>query len=306
MPSVRPTGPLDRVPAPLLFVVSGLTQYLGAAIAVGLFSVAGALDIAWLRIAASALLLLAWARPWRKTWTLRELALIAPFGLALAAMNITFYVAIEVLPLGTAVAIEFCGPVAVAALTGAGWRERGAIALAAIGVALLAGVTIDSGLPRDDAIVGLIAIAIAAGCWAAYILLGRRVAARSAGLTSLSVGMTIGALAFAPLLAPTAVPVLTDWRHALAIAGIGLLSSVVPYGLEQLILRRVSVATFSVLVALLPATAAIVGAVALRQVPSLAELAGLLLVSGAIVMTARGPRNSVPSTDNASEPGPSA
>ena len=284
---VRPAAALGRVPVPALFVVSGLTQYLGAAIAVGLFAVAGAVEVGWLRIAASAALLLAWRRPWRTRWAARDVAWVAVFGVALAAMNLAFYVAIDHLPLGTAVALEFCGPVAVAAVTGRGWRERGAIGVAAAGVVLLAGVTLDSGLPREDVVVGLGAIAVAAACWAAYIVLGRRVAVAGSGVTSLSLAMTLGALVFAPFLARSAVPVLADWRQALAVVGIALFSSVVPYALEQVILRRVSAATFSVLLALLPATAAVIGAVVLRQVPSLPELAGLLLVSGAIAMTAR-------------------
>jgi inner membrane transporter RhtA len=284
---VRPAAALARVPVPALFVVSGLTQYLGAAIAVGLFAVAGAVEVGWLRIAASAVLLLAWRRPWRRRWTRHDAAWVAVFGVALASMNLAFYVAIDHLPLGTAVAIEFCGPVAVAAVTGRGWRERGAIGVAAGGVVLLAGVTLESGLPRDDVVVGLTAIAVAAACWAAYIVLGRRVAVAGSGVTSLSVAMTCGALVYAPFVARAAVPVLGDWRHALAVVGIALFSSVVPYALEQVILRRVSAATFSVLLALLPATAAVVGAVVLRQLPTVPELAGLLLVSGAIAMTAR-------------------
>lgn len=282
----RPVAALERVPVPVLFVVSGLTQYLGAAIAVGLFAVAGAIEVGWLRIAASAVLLLAWRRPWRRRWTRRDLVGVAVFGVALAAMNLAFYVAIDHLPLGTAVAIEFLGPVAVAAVTGSGWRERGAIAVACAGVVLLAGVTIESDLPREDAVLGLAAITVAAACWAAYILLGRRVAVAGSGVTSLAVAMTVGALVFAPVLAPDALPVLGDWRHVAAVAGIALFSSVVPYALEQVVLRRVSAATFSVLLALLPASAAVVGAVVLHQVPTLPEAAGLLLVSGAIAMTA--------------------
>ncbi|MCB7135058.1 EamA family transporter [Cellulosimicrobium marinum] len=274
------------MPVPALFVVSGLTQYLGAAIAVGLFAVAGAVEVGWLRIAASALLLLAWRRPWRRRWTVRALGWVAVFGVALATMNLAFYVAIDHLPLGTAVAIEFLGPVAVAAVTGRGWRERGAIGVAATGVVLLAGVTLDSGLPREDAVVGLAAILVAAACWAVYIVLGRRVAVAGSGVTSLSVAMTLGALVLAPFVAPTAGAVLGDWRYALAVAAVALFSSVVPYALEQVVLQRVSAATFSVLLALLPATAAVVGAVVLRQVPTWPELVGLLLVSGAIAMTA--------------------
>ncbi|MBD5785915.1 EamA family transporter [Cellulosimicrobium terreum] len=274
------------MPVPALFVVSGLTQYLGAAIAVGLFAVAGAVEVGWLRVAASALLLLVWRRPWRSRWTRRDLAWVAVFGVALATMNVAFYVAIDHLPLGTAVALEFCGPVAVAAVTGRGGRERGAIAVAAVGVVLLAGVTLESDLPPHDALVGLVAIGVAAACWAVYIVLGRRVAVAGSGVTSLSVGMTVGAVVLAPFLAPAAIPVLADWRVAVAVLAIAAFSSVVPYALEQVVLRRVSAATFSVLLALLPATAAVIGAVVLQQVPSLPELAGLVLVSGAIAMTA--------------------
>lgn len=292
-------GVLDRVPPPLLFVCSGLTQYLGAAIAVGLFAAVGPPEVAWLRITMSAVVLLVWRKPWRSRWTVRRLGGVAMFGVALAAMNVTFYIAIDHLPLGTAVAIEFCGPIAVAAITGRGWRERGAIAVAAVGVVLLAGVTTTTS-EDADLVTGLVAIGLAAAFWAGYILLGRRVAVGGDGVTSLAVAMAIGAVAFAPWLAPSAVGVMADGRLALAVLGVAVLSSVVPYGLEQAILRRVSAATFSVLLALLPATAAIIGAVVLRQVPTAPELVGLVLVSGAIVMTARGPQ---PRGRGSQEPG---
>ena len=94
------------------------------------------------------------------------------FGVVLGVMNVAFYIAIDHLPLGTAVSIEFLGPVAVAAVTGRGWRDRVGIAIAAVGVVLLAGVSLDAG---PDAVIGLVAIGVAAACWAAYILLGRRV-----------------------------------------------------------------------------------------------------------------------------------
>ncbi len=287
-----PGHPLGRVPAPALFVFSGLTQYVGAAIAVGLFTRVGPAQVAWLRVLLSAVVLVLWQRPWRRRRTRRELVWAGVFGTTLALMNTAFYVAISHLPLGTAVAIEFVGPVVVAAIAGRGVRERGAIAFAAAGVLLLAGVSLESGdIPRADALVGLVAITVAAGCWAAYIVVGKRVAATGTGVTSLAVGMGTGALVLAPFLAPTAAWALADPRLAVALLGVAVFSSVVPYAMEQVILRRVSAATFSVLTALLPATAMVVGAVVLRQVPSPADLAGLALVSVAIVMTAhRNPR----------------
>ncbi len=280
---VHPDRALDRVPAPALFVASGLAQYLGAALAIGLFTQVPAASVAWLRLVVAAVVLVAWRRPWRVTWTRRTLVAAGLFGAVLATMNVVFYLAIQHLPLGTAVAIEFIGPVAVAAVTGSGWRERAGIGLAAAGVVLLAGVTLEMGGP--DSATGLLLILAAAACWAGYILLGRRVALGGDGVTSLSVAMASGALVYAPFLAPASAPVLSSWPLALAVVGVAVLSSVIPYGLEQGILRRVSAATFAVLLALLPATAAIIGAVVLRQWPHALDLAGLALVSGAIVLT---------------------
>lgn len=272
------------MPAPVLFVVSGVTQYAGAALAVWLFAIAPAPAVGWLRLLAASLVLLAWRRPWRRRWTRHDLLLAVAFGVTLALMNVLFYAAIDRLPLGTAVAIEFLGPVAVAAVTG-GRRERGAIALAAAGVLLLAGVTVEVGGP--DATLGLLAIAGAAACWAGYIVLGSRVAGSGDGVTRLAVAMTAGTLVLAPVLAPAGVPVLRSWHTAAAVVGVGVLSSVVPYAIEQVVMRRVTTATFAVLLATLPATAALVGAVALGQLPHPLEAVGLVAVSGAIALTAR-------------------
>jgi inner membrane transporter RhtA len=280
-------GPLERVPAPALFVASGLTQYVGAAIAVSLFDVLAAPTVAWLRLVVAAVVLVAWRRPWRSRWTRRDLGVVAAFGAVLAAMNVAFYLAIDHLPLGTAVAIEFVGPIAVAAVAGRGWRERVGIVLAAAGVALLAGVTVQGG--GADVVVGLAAIAASAVCWAGYIVLGRRVAVGGSGVTSLSLAMAAGALLFTPFLAGGAGPVLSDGGLVLAVVGVGVLSSAVPYAIDQVVLRRVGPAAFAVLLALLPATAAVVGALGLRQWPHGLEVVGLLAVSGAIALTSGRP-----------------
>ncbi|MBO3100939.1 EamA family transporter [Cellulomonas fengjieae] len=286
------------MPAPLLFVVSGLTQYLGAALAVGVFGTVAAASVAWLRVAVAAVVLVLWQRPWRSRWRLADLRTAAVFGVVLAVMNVAFYVAIDHLPLGTAVSLEFLGPVAVAAVTGRGWRDRVGIAVAAAGVVLLAGVSLDTG---PDAVVGLVAISVAAACWAAYILLGRRVArAANGGIRGLSVAMVAGAVVLGPLLAGGAGPVLHDGRLAALVIAIAVCSSVVPYALEQVVLRTVRPATFAVLLAMLPATAAVVGAVLLQQVPHGLEVVGLLLVSGAIVLT--GLDRDAPPTDEAPPP----
>ena len=282
---MRPGSVVARVPAPALFVGSGLAQYGGAALAVGLFAAIPAAGVAWLRILVASVLLVVWRRPWRLPWSRTDVLLATGFGLALGLMNVAFYVAIDHLPLGTAVAIEFIGPVAVAAITGSGWRERVGIALAAAGVVLLAGVTLGSDAP--GVAVGLVAIGVAAAAWAAYIVLGRMVAVSGDGVTRLSVAMAVAAVAGAPFLAARSAPVLGDWRLVAAVVGVAVLSSVLPYAVEQVVLRRLGPAEFAVLLALLPATAAVVGAVALRQWPHAVDLAGLLLVSLAIGLTGR-------------------
>lgn len=276
---------MARAPAPLLFVGSGLGQYLGAAIAVTLFTVAPAAGVAWARIVVAAVVLVLWRRPWRLRWTRGDLLLVAAFGVALGVMNVSFYVAIDHLPLGTAVAIEFIGPVAVAAATGTGWRERVGITLAAAGVVLLAGVTAADGAP--GVLVGLLAIGVAAAAWAGYILLGSRVALRGDGVTRLAVAMAVAAVLGAPVLAARSGPLTGSWALVGAVVGVAVLSSVLPYAVEQVVLRRVGPATFAVLLALLPATAAVVGAVVLRQWPGPVELAGLVAVSVAIALTSR-------------------
>lgn len=278
----------DRVPAPVLFLASGFTQYAGAALAVGLFAVIPSAAVAWWRLAVSALVLLAWRRPWRQTWTKRELGAAALFGAVLATMNVVFYVAIDYLPLGTAVAIEFLGPVVVAGVTGHGWRDRLGIALAAMGVVLLAGVQLEDGLTRD-VVIGLVAIIGSAAAWAGYILLGRRIAVQRDGISALAVGMTAGALLYSPLAIGNVLPIITDVTFALAVVGIAVLSSVIPYAIEQLVLRRVSAARFAILLALLPVTAAITGAVLLAQRPTLVEIGGMALVCVAIVLSAGRP-----------------
>ena len=281
-------GLADRVPAPAVFLTSGLTQYVGAALAVGLFAVLPAASVAWWRIAVSAVVLLAWRRPWRQAWNRADLLGAAAFGVVLATMNVSFYIAIEHLPLGTAVAIEFLGPVAVAGITGRGWRDRVGIALAAAGVVLLAGVQLDQAFTRDT-VIGLVAIAGSAVSWAGYILLGRRVALRRDGISSLAVGMAAGTVVWVPLAFGAVAPVVTDPARAAAVVGVAVLSSVIPYVLEQLVLRRVTAARFAILLAMLPVTAALIGAVLLGQIPTVLDLVGMGLVCVAIVLSGQRP-----------------
>lgn len=278
--------PPSRVPAPALFMTSGASQYLGAAIAVELFALMPAATVAWWRVVVAAVFLLLWRRPWRHGWTGRDLAASALFGAVLAGMNLLFYGAIAHLPLGTAVSLEYLGPVAVAALGGHGARARGTVVLALLGVVSISGLGLDWAAPGTAAGV---AFALAAGAaWAGYIVLGRRIATTRSGLDSLAVGMAVGALVYAPLAAGTAGAALTSPGLALAVVGVGLLSSAVPYAVDQVALTRLSAPTFALLTALLPTTSLLVGLLVLRQVPSPGEILGLVLVSVAVALASRG------------------
>jgi inner membrane transporter RhtA len=272
---------VGRVPAPALFVVGGLSMYVGAALAVALFDRLPPAAVAVLRLLGAAAVLIAWRRPGRDAWRGRRLVRAAAFGLATAVMNIAFYEAIARLPLGTAVAVEFVGPVAVAALASRRPRDFAAVALAAVGVLLIADVRW-SGQP-----LGVVWALVSAAMWAAYILLGKRVASAGNGLDDMAVGFVVAAVALSPLAFTGGVAALVDPMVLLLGIGVGLLSSVVPYVLDQLVLRRVGQAGFAVLLALLPATATLVGLVALAQVPSLLEAAGIAAVVVAVALRSR-------------------
>lgn len=285
----------DRVPAPALFLGAGVSMYYGAALAVALFAVAPAMSVGWARLVVAAVVLLVWARPWRRRWSARALGGAALFGLFLGGMNLLFYLAIDRIPLGAAVAVEFTGPVAVAVLadrTGWGWRRAVAAVLAAGGVAAIsAGEVAWSDVGSGGGAGVLLALA-AGAAWAGYMVLGRRIAAAAhlgsnAGLPSLAIGMTTAALAYAVVGVPGSGGLVASWGSVALVAGVAVLSSVVPYALDQVAMRRLSTSAFALLNALLPATAVAVGALALRQIPSPGELAGVGAISVAVALASR-------------------
>jgi inner membrane transporter RhtA len=274
----------NRVPAPALFVVGGLSMYIGAALAVGLFTRLSPSAVAMLRMIGAAAVLLAWRRPGLDAWRGPRFRQAVALGLATALMNVTFYEAIARLPLGTAVAIEFCGPVAVAAVASRGARDLGAVVLAAAGVLLIADVRWSGG-PA-----GVLWALGAAALWATYILLSKRVARSGNGLDDLAVGFTVAAVAFSPLLLfgdPEGPGALLDPVVLVLGLGVGVLASVVPYVLDQVVLRRLGRARFAVLLALLPATATVVGLVGLGQIPGIQEALGIAAVILAVALRSR-------------------
>lgn len=274
-----------RVSPEALFTVGAVSQYLGAATAFELFEELGPGTVALLRVAGAGAVLVLLRRSWRRRWSRTELVWTAAFGAALASMNLFFYLAIERVPLGNSVAIEFIGPIAVAAFGTRTLRSGGALALAVSGVVALAGFA------PPEAQLGALFSLIAGALWAGYIILGHRVARAGMAVDGLGVGMLIGALVISPvgiidgaagaggLGAAAGVPLLLAGGVAA-----GVLSNVIPYGIDQLVMQRLARARFALLQALLPVTATLIGLVWLSQVPSMREAVGIVAVIAAIVI----------------------
>lgn len=264
---------LAEAPAPLLVVGAAVSVQLGAALATTAFDVAGPLAFVWLRVGLGALFLLALnLHALRRLGRPPELRWMLATGATIAVMNASFYGAIDRIPLGAAVAIEFLGPLAVAVLGSRRPRDFLWIALAGGGVALLASPTLD----LDG--VGILLALAAAVFWAGYILAAKRMLAvwpLPSGLTS---AMLVAALLLAPLGVRAAGDDLADARLLATGVAVAVFASVVPFTLELAALQRLPVSTFGILMSLEPAVAAIVGAAALAQIPGALEALAIVCV----------------------------
>src|SRR5918999_2427196 len=265
-----------KAPPQAYFVVSAIFHYLGPAFAVLLFVRVDVLGVAWLRIASAALIFAAWRRPWRTFGELdvRGRRLLVAWGTVLAVMNCIFYSAIDRLPLGTVAAIEFLPVIVLAAIGMRTRRNLLALAMAVAGVYLLTDVVL-AGEP-----LGVAFAAVNAVLFALYIVLGARVAERgaAAGIDGLAAAMLIAAVVVTPIGGWAVLPVLDDPVAIAAGIGVGVSSSVIPYVADQLALARMKRATYALMVALLPATATVIGIVVLAQLPTAVEVLGVALV----------------------------
>ncbi len=273
---------LAGAPPASFFVGSAVFHYLGPAFAVLLFALVDPLGTAWLRIATAAAVFAAWRKPWRTVGGLdRETRrLLLGLGVVLAVMNSCFYIAIDRLPLGTVAAIEFLPVILLAALGVRSVRNAAAVALAVLGVYLLTDVQLEAE-PFG------VAFAFAnAALFAVYIVLAHRLArSQTIGrIDGLAAAMVIAAIVITPIGGSSAAPSLLDPVVLAAGVGVGLASSVIPYVCDQLAMARLSRATYSLMVSLLPATATVVGIVVLTQIPSAAEVVGVGLVVAAVAV----------------------
>jgi len=276
--------PLAGLPPEPFFVLSASAQYLGAVVGYRLFDDLAPASVAWLRVVGAALVLIVVSAPRLvrdRGWSATEVRAAAIFGASVALMNLTFYLAINRMGLGKGVAIEFIGPITVAALTTRTKRNAGALALATLGVIVLSGIEI------DNEPLGLLFIFLAAACWAAYIVVGARVAQYDRGVAGLGVGLAIGAVALTPFGVWQSGPAWTTPSLIALCFVVGFFSNAVAYGIDQFTLRRIPVRRFSVLLALLPVTATVFGFLFLDQTPSRTDLLGIALVLAGVVTQQR-------------------
>ena len=281
----------DRIPAVWLVVSGILSVQVGAAIAKDLFPLIPPTGMVWLRLATSAVVLVVLARPRLRGRSAADWYVVLAFGTALMVMNWAIYQSFARIPLGIAVTIEFLGPLTLAVLTSRRVKDLAWVALAAVGVALL-------GLERTDLTVAGVAFALVAGAaWAAYILLSARTGERWPGISGLAVASLVGTVLLAPPAILESGSALLDPRILALGVAIGLLSSVIPYSLELVALRRLSPRVFSILMSLEPAAAALAAAVILAEFLTWSQVLAVACVVAASVGATRSSRSAGPPTE---------
>ncbi|MCT1441218.1 MULTISPECIES: DMT family transporter [Corynebacterium] len=260
--------------------LAGASNYLGAALAVYLFDVQSPWIVAWLRVGAAGIILVAIFRPKKKHW-LSWSALA--YGLVTLGMNTAFYEAIDRIPLGMAVAIEFIGPIAVAAWGSRTVRDWLALIAAAVGVVVL------SGTQWGTNTVGIIWIIVSGVLWGLYILASDTLAHGESTFQSMGVGLIYASAAMSPFVAggwnTGTYSGVGELSLLIAMAfGLGLLSAVIPYGLDLVMLKMASPDYYAVLLSLLPVTAAVIGMIVLGQLLTAVEVFGILLIVVAVAL----------------------
>ncbi|MFK4495582.1 inner membrane transporter RhtA [Dermacoccus sp. GAS27A] len=251
----------STAPAVLMVIGSCTSLQFGASLATQLFGPLGATGVTTLRLGLAAVMLALVTRPRVRTWTRSQWTAVAAFGLALAGMNGMFYEAIARIPLGPAVAIEFLGPLGLAAILSRKLKDFAWIVLALVGVMILG--FDDAGGSLD--LVGVAFVLGAGFFWALYILASERVGGAVDGAGGLAMALVVGTIALVPFGAQGAWTGLTDVHYLALAIGTAFLASVVPYALELSALRRLPKAVFGVLLALEPVIAALAGWLLLDQ-----------------------------------------
>jgi inner membrane transporter RhtA len=266
----------NLAPPQAWFAISAVFHYLGPSFAVLLFPSVGVLGVAWMRIAAAAAIFAPWTAPWRTIAKAdgQTRRLLIGLGICLAVMNTAFYLALDRLPMSLVAGIEFVGTIGVALYGLRSARNLTALGLAVFGVFLLINVRWSS----DP--IGLFWAFLNGALFVGYIVHGHKIseAGASGGVERLGAAMAIAFLFILPIGFRQALAAFGNPMLVLAGAGVGVCSSVIPYVCDQLAMSRLPRASFALMLALLPATATLVGIVVLAQIPSLRDTLGVALV----------------------------
>ncbi len=266
----------------VLVLAAVVSVQFGGALAATLVPQIGAAGSVLLRLGIATALLLVVARPTWRGHARRDWATIIGFGLAMGFMNFAFYGSLGHLPIGVAVTIEFLGPLTLAATLSRRPRDLVAVAAAGAGVLLISRAL---SVPLEDLEGTGILLAMTAGvCWAVYIIFSGRAGAAFPGLDGLAMSMVVATVAIAPFaLLDISRHGTAGWDAEVLLKGLGIavLSSVLPYSLELLALRRLSAGVFGILLSLEPAVAALAGLIVLGQTLGGVQLLGMALVVAA-------------------------
>ena len=264
------------------FGLSAIFHYLGPSFAVLLFPAVGVLGVAWMRIASAAVIFAPWTKPWRtiKEADPRTRFLLIGLGACLAIMNTSFYLALDRLPMSLVAAMEFVGTIGVALYGLRTARNFTALALAALGVFLL----IDVKWSTDP--LGLFWAFLNGALFVGYIVLGHKISegGASGGVERLGAAMAMAFFFIMPIGFLQAAEAFTVPVLVLAGVAVGACSSVIPYVCDQLAMSRLPRASFALMLALLPATATLIGVMVLAQIPSGQDMIGVLLVMSGVAI----------------------
>ncbi|UYL08615.1 DMT family transporter [Bdellovibrio sp. SKB1291214] len=269
---------MEKLVAVLCVLIAIFSVQGGASFAKQLFPLIGPQAATFWRAWFSALILLAIYRPWTQKFSASTLKTVAIYGVCLACMNLTFYLSIERVPLGVAVALEFTGPLAVAILGSKRVLDILWVALAAAGIILI--------LPHSDFsknidLLGALLALIAGAFWGFYIILAKKVGSKIPGGTATAMGLTVAALTVTVPAVSHVHPSVYDNQMWLMILGMAILSGAIPFSLEMIALRRIPSKTFGVFMSMEPAVAALMGLLFLNERLSDTQMVAIVCVMAA-------------------------
>ena len=278
----------QSVVLPVALVILGMVfTQTGASFAKGLFPLVGAAGATTLRLTLAAIVLLIVFRPWRQKLDARQWRAVIAYGGAMGAMNLFFYAALQTIPLGVAVALEFTGPLAVALAGSRKPLDFAWIVLAVAGLGLLLPLGQTSG---EIGIVGVLLALSAGACWAGYIIFGQK-AGTGGGPHITALGVAIAAVIALPFGVATAGAALLDPAILPVALGVALLSSAIPYALDMVALPHIPSRLFGILMSGQPALGALSGFLILNETLNLWQLGGIVAIIvaslGATVTIAR-------------------